>query len=240
VKGSHSRKYSFFLGLHARLSRLFATGIITISETVREDMVRVLGMPAEKTFVAYPAGSRLADHAATAVPGVRQPFFLAVGVTNSRKNLPAILKAFAGLRSRSGGGESDIRLAVTGNADLVAACIREIPAEGVLNLGFVREGELRYLYENAKGLIFASRNEGFGIPLIDAAEFGCPVLCSDIPVFREVMGEGAVYFNPADPGTLQGAMEAVLAGKRPKTEAIRGKFSWDDSAGRMMERIGVS
>lgn len=232
-KDSHSLKYRFFLGLHARLSRLFATRVITISGTVRRDLVEVMGMRKEKVSVVYPAGSRLADHAPIPVPDLSGPFFLAVGITNTRKNLPAILAAFAIARMRTPG----LRLAVSGNARLIAGS--RLP-DGVLNLGFVGEGELRWLYEHAAGLVFASRNEGFGIPLVDAAEFRCPLLCSDIPVFREVAGEAADYFNPRDPADIARAMDTALAEPaeaRSRAARLQGKFSWDRSALIMMDLI---
>jgi glycosyltransferase involved in cell wall biosynthesis len=248
-KDSHSLKYRFFLGLHARLSGRFATAVVTISETVKRDLIRGLGMREKDVFVAYPAGSRLGDHAPIPVPepsGLSMPstpFFLAVGITNPRKNLPAILAAFAIARRKTPG----LRLAVSGNASLIAEDCSGLPTEGVANLGFVREGELRWLYEHAAGLVFASRNEGFGIPLVDAAEFGCPLLCSDIPVFREVAGDAARYFDPGNPADIAHAMDSVLAWTRgadadPRSRAagLKGKFSWDRSAKVLMDRMDAA
>jgi glycosyltransferase involved in cell wall biosynthesis len=233
IKGSHSRKYSFFLGLHAALNRRFATAIVTISETVREELARELRIPRGRIIVASPAGSRLEEHAPRPVPGLEPPWFLAVGVTNPRKDLPTALAAFARLRLRV----PKARLAVTGNPGLIAAALAAGPSEGVSNLGFVEEGTLRSLYAGAAALVYPSRNEGFGIPLIDAVESGCPVLCSDIPVFREVMGRGAFFFPPGDAGALSRAMEAVLAGERPAGDPPAGKYGWDACARALLEGI---
>ncbi|MEO6095906.1 MAG: glycosyltransferase family 1 protein [Fibrobacteria bacterium] len=256
-KDSHSLKYRFFLGMHARLSRWFATRVITISETVRKDLIVILGMRESKVVVVYPAGSRLADHAPVPIPDLQGPFFLAVGITNTRKNLPAILAAFAIARSRTPG----LRLAVSGTTSLITAAAvatafrqgmeagsdttaaSQTPAEAVLNLGFVGEGQLRWLYEHAAGLVFASRNEGFGIPLVDAAEFHCPLLCSDIPVFREVAGEAAEYFNPRDPADIARAMASALAEPaeaRSRAARLQGRFSWDRSAKALTHLLGLN
>jgi glycosyltransferase involved in cell wall biosynthesis len=263
AKGSHPMKYAVFMGMHAGLSRRFATGIVTISETVRRDIVRVLGMPEAKVHVAYPAGSRLRDHVPVPVAGLEKPFFLSVGITNPRKNLAAILKGFAEARIHPGlesglAVTGNAGLAVTGNAGLIAAQGRDIPLDGVRNLGFVEAGELRWLYENASALVYASRHEGFGIPLVDAAEFGCPVLCSDIPVFREVMGGSARYFDPDAPASIASAMRSALAGSRPRgteradasgaaelpnasrVDALGGKFSWDASARGLAAWMGIA
>lgn len=233
AKGSHSRKYSFFLGAHAALNRRFATSIVTISQTVRGDLISVLGVPPERVFVVPVAGSRLAEHAPLPVTGLASPYFLMVGVTNRRKDLPTALAAFR----RMSESAPRLRLAVTGDEDLISAGLREVPAEGVLNLGFVPEGTLRSLYAGATGLVFPSRHEGFGIPLLDAVEAGCPVLCSDIPVFREVMGAGAFFFPPGDVGALASAMGAVLAGARPAVELARDRYTWDASAAALLEGI---
>jgi glycosyltransferase involved in cell wall biosynthesis len=248
AKGSHPMKYAVFMGMHAGLSRRFANGIVTISETVRRDIVQVLGMPEDKVHVAYPAGSRLGDHVPVPVPGLAKPFFLSVGITNPRKNLAAILKGFAEARTH-GDLSPDLDLAVTGNAGLITGQGRDIPLEGVRNLGFVGAGELRWLYENASALVYASRHEGFGIPLVDATEFGCPVLCSDIPVFREVMGGSARYFDPDAPASIASAMRSALAEKEPggpdgttapPVDALRGKFSWDASARGLAAWMGIA
>lgn len=233
AKGSHARKYSFFLGLHAALNRRFATSIVAVSRTVRGDLIRELGVPPERVFVVPNAGSRLAEQDPLPVPGLAPPYFLMVGVTNRRKDLPTALSAFRRAREKAPG----LRLAVTGDEGLIAAGLGEVPSEGVMNLGFVPEGTLRWLYAGAAGLLFPSRHEGFGIPLIDAVEAGCPVLCSEIPVFREVMGEGAFFFPPGDAGALASAMGAVLAGARPSVAPARDRYSWDASAAALLEGI---
>jgi len=235
AKGSHSRKYSFFLGLHAALARHFATAIVTVSESVRADLIKELRVPPERILVVPNAGSRLEEHEPHPVPGLKPPYFLMVGVTNPRKDLPTALAAHNRLRAKHPG----IRLAVTGDAELISAGLAAVPAEGVLNLGFVDEGTLRALYAGAAGLAFPSRHEGFGIPLIDAVEAGCPVLCSDIPVFREVMEGGAFFFPPGDAAALAQAMEAVLAGARPAGDPPRGKYSWEKSAQSLLEGIAA-
>jgi glycosyltransferase involved in cell wall biosynthesis len=236
AKGSHTRKYAFFLGLHARLNRAFATRIIAVSETVRSDLARELGVPAERVLVVPNAGSRLDEHAPLPVPGLEGRYFLMVGVTNPRKDLPTALAALAKLRERFPG----TGLAVTGDADLIGAALRANPVPGVLNLGFVAEGTLRALYAGAAGLVYPSRNEGFGIPLVDAVDAGCPVICSDIPVFREVMETGAFFFPPGDPAAMADRMGRVLAGGRPDAGLLRGKYSWDASARALLEGIDAT
>jgi O-antigen biosynthesis alpha-1,2-rhamnosyltransferase len=65
------------------------------------------------------------------------------------------------------------------------------------------DSELDYAYRHASALIFASRCEGFGLPLVEAMHYGMPVIASDIPVFREIGGDYPSYFDLDVPGSLE-------------------------------------
>jgi glycosyltransferase involved in cell wall biosynthesis len=103
----------------------------------------------------------------------------------------------------------------------------------------VDDDELCCLYRHARALIFPSLYEGFGLPLLEAMGYDCPVLCSDIPVFREVAAAAAVYFDSRDPHSLAGAITALNHSKRQ--ELLRhgrqncGRFSWDITAAKLAE-----
>jgi glycosyltransferase involved in cell wall biosynthesis len=77
-------------------------------------------------------------------------------------------------------------------------------------LGFASDNELIQLYQNATGFTFPSLSEGFGLPGIEAMRAGTLVLASDIPVFREIYKENAIYFDPMDFTSIEKAMEEVL------------------------------
>lgn len=91
------------------------------------------------------------------------------------------------------------------------------------------------LYAAADCFVFPSLVEGFGIPLLEAAQLGCPIACSDIPVFREVLPEGAAYFDPRCSDGIATAIEKCLIGGRssPTVETLRARaalFSWQKTA----------
>jgi len=79
----------------------------------------------------------------------------------------------------------------------LADLAREAGAAGTHTLGAVTPGELEWLYANATLLVFATRHEGFGLPLLEAAGRGVPVVASDIPALREI-GDGVARFVPPD------------------------------------------
>jgi glycosyltransferase involved in cell wall biosynthesis len=234
VPGSHSFKYSSRIWVSLQMARLSATRILTISETVRNQIIRRLRIPSQKTVVILPSDSRLMETPSIQPRIIHKPFLLAVSLTNRRKNIRNLLAAFQSYRISGG----TLSLALTGRADLIEQALSSSRLDAssrasVDNLGFVQEGELRWLYENASALVYPSLDEGFGIPLVDAARFGCPVLCSDIPIFHEVMGIHARYFDPLSAESIANAMHA--SGTRSAVPDL--PYSWERSAKHLLDEI---
>jgi len=96
---------------------------------------------------------------------------------------------------------------------------------------YVDESEMPTFYQNARALVYPSKYEGFGIPILEANVNRCPVICSDIPAFREVAGDSAIYF---DPGSVQSLSAAIgELNEKPRSVMIAAgldnvsRFSWD-------------
>ena len=85
---------------------------------------------------------------------------------------------------------------------------------------------LLLLYQQCRGLIMASKGEGYGLPLIEAACYNKPMLVRDIPVFREIVGEAASYFSDTEPNSLEKALPQWLAKLEAKTQAPLGYPAW--------------
>lgn len=106
-------------------------------------------------------------------------------------------------------------------------------------LNGVSDEQYTQLLMRATALVTASFEEGFGIPLIEALAVGTPVACSDIPVFREVGGDAAVYFDPRDPASIARSISELegdelwrqLSERAPAQAAL---FTWDESARRLL------
>lgn len=104
----------------------------------------------------------------------------------------------------------------------------------------VTDEEYHAALSSATALVTASFEEGFGIPVIESLSMGTPVACSDIPVFREVAGPGAVYFDPHDPSHIactilsleEGGLWERLSAAAPAQAA---SYTWDRSAERLLE-----
>jgi glycosyltransferase involved in cell wall biosynthesis len=166
--------------------------------------------------------------------GIRRPFVLNVGTFEPRKNLPVLLAAMRAL--------PDITLVQCGAEGWrVSPLLRE--ADGMPNvkrLGYVGESALAALYRAALAAVFTSRYEGFHLPPLDAADAGCPVVVSEIPVHREVLGDAAVYAPLDDAAALAERIRALRddpamrASIARRLQARAARFSWDEAAARLV------
>ena len=106
----------------------------------------------------------------------------------------------------------------------------------VKHLGRVNDDDLAYLYRQALCLVFPSKTEGFGLPVLEAMALGCPVISSDAASLPEVCGEAALYASPDDAATWLAAigrlvaepmLREILSGAGPKRSKA---FSWRQGA----------
>jgi glycosyltransferase involved in cell wall biosynthesis len=129
-----------------------------------------------------------------APPGITRPFFLTVAALETRKNHLRVMEAFAKSKLHQE-GYSYVFCGPNGNsAHEVIARAREIP--GVVRFGYLTDSELRWLYRRATGFILPSLLEGFGVPALEAAQFGALPLVSDKGAQREAVGDAAVLVDP--------------------------------------------
>ena len=108
----------------------------------------------------------------------------------------------------------------------------------------VTDEEYRRVLTSATALVTASLDEGFGIPLVEAMSLGIPIVVSDIPIFREIGGAAALYFEPTSTDALVGAVQRLSAGEWEARSAAAvhtaARFTWQDSARRLLELLTES
>jgi glycosyltransferase involved in cell wall biosynthesis len=158
--------------------------------------------------------------ATAATDGVPGPFFLAVGELTRRKDYPTMFAAFARA------GLAGYRLVVVGPAGYGAEEIRAAAAASGLGdrlilIGLVSDERLAALYDAATALCLTSREEGFGMPMVEAMQRGLPIIASGIPVVNEIAGDAAVTADVGDVDGFASAMAAVAsdAGLRERLRA---------------------
>ena len=217
-----------------------ATRVVTGSEASRTAIVEQLGVAPERVVTtpyglgSLPApGDRERGRGALGLDG--RPLALAVATNLPHKNLDRLLDALATLPER----ERPV-LAVAGHGTDTGALpmrAQELGLEhDVRLLGGIPSAQLEDLYAAAALLVTATRYEGFGLPVLEAMARGVPVVCSDIPVLREVAGEEAVFVDPAEPASIAGGMRRLLAGGA-EVERLRiagreraARFTWEATA----------
>ena len=216
--------------------------VLADSEVTRGDVIELLGAPPAKVEVVYPGvdESFKAIEDAEALARVREryrlddPFLLSVGTLEPRKNLIALMEAYAALR-RAGGFEH--RLVVAGGKgwryEGIFTCVQELALEGdVTFLGYVPEQDLPALYCLADALVFPSVYEGFGLPPLEAMACGTPVIASDSSSLPEVIGDAGLMVPADDRDALAEAIGRLLRNGQLRDELIRkgraraSRFSW--------------
>ena len=232
----------------------FSDAIITPSKKTADDIINYV-LEREEVQVGSslklafnPHGADFAAHPFEHSQDITQqdapePYFLTVGTLEIRKNHLFILEAFERLWAAG----VNVNLCFAGRIgwrveDLVER-LQNHP-ERNRRLFFFNgpsDGKLASLYRGACGLVGASLDEGFGLPIVEAAEYGVPLLLSDIAIFREVAGDHARYFSLDDPAHLADAVERFLEderqGVRTENSCLIGHKSWNESAKSLVEII---
>ncbi len=223
-----------------------ARGVMCVSETTRQDLMSLpLRLPSitrtiyegvDRDFVVVAsdeAGRQVCKLLATA-----DPYLLYVGVWMNHKNLPRLLRAFTRLRER----HPRLKLALTGKPKPgyvdVPQMARELGLgrDSVVYLGFVPRRLLPALYAGASCLVLPSLYEGFGLPALEAASSGTPVVASNVSSLPEIMGEAAEFVNPEYEMGMAAGLERVLSDAARREQLMAEgrrrarRFSWEKCA----------
>src|SRR5438105_10829583 len=210
-----------------------ATRVIVVSEATKRDLLELYPVPPERVAV-IPHGidaeriRRQPEPVVDAVKrhhGIDGPYLLFLGGIEPRKNLPRLLDAFAAL---PGAARPTLVLAggwVPWNPEGIEgtrAALAELPEEvrrRVVMTGYVSEREKVALLSGALALVYPSRYEGFGLPVLEAMACDTPVLTSDVSALPEVAGDAALLVSPDDVEAITAGMERLIG-----DAALRGRL----------------
>ncbi|GGB15083.1 hypothetical protein GCM10011492_00940 [Flexivirga endophytica] len=212
----------------------FADLIFTSSQSETARISRLLPTMTSKLVkvgLAVPKGLSDAESVKPSGAPHGEQFILCVGRLNVRKNLGRLISAYSGSASLI----KSHRLLIVGEADgrKEAIELQGNVQDRITFLGRITDGELRWLYENAALFVFPSMDEGFGLPLAEAAQFSVPVVASRIPPFTE-MDVAIGYFDPNSVTEMRAAIEDAIA--TPKSSAA-SLDAWDAIVKRMRQAI---
>lgn len=226
----HKPQYLFFrFGLPRLLKKCRA--VFTVSETTRQDVAKTYGFPLDRIFVV-PNGVDASAFSPDASAKPKDPFLLMVGARYSHKNVDEVLDV-ARLWSK------DYRLVVTScSGEYKAALLKKVAEMGlggrVEFKDYLSRAELIRLYQGCSALVYPSKWEGFGIPPLEALACGGPVIASDIPVHREVLGDAAFFVRLGDATSWATALNAIkstseVATKLSAAGPLLSRFTWGHS-----------
>jgi len=228
-----------------------ARKIFVPSRFIKKKLGKTFALQAEKIVVTPEAADEIFGEATKqeisegrekqilATHGIQKPFILYVGNAFPYKNLDSLLSALAQL-------DKNIYLVYVGSRNVfVERLIEKAKEKGVDNrliiTGFVPNEDLAVLYQLAEMFVFPSLSEGFGLPGIEAMSAGCPLVCSNIPVFKEIYGEAAVYFDPKKPKDIADKIQFVIHNSEFRIQSIKKgfeqvkKYSWKNLAEQTLE-----
>jgi len=218
--------WQLFLWASAKRSR----GLIAVSEATKDDLQRYYGVDA---CVVHHGVEQAFFHIAER----REPrdYLLCVSTSHPHKNLIRLLRAY-----KQAGGLP--HLVLTGVRGFAAREVEKAAGHSVKIAGWIPRDELYEMYRCARGFIYPSTFEGFGMPVLEAMAAGVPVACSDIPPLREIAESTVHYFDPANENEIRDALVLLASGKIP-TEAARlraSEFTWEKAARETLDYLSKS
>jgi glycosyltransferase involved in cell wall biosynthesis len=161
-------------------------------------------------------------------------FIMYTGSAFPHKNLERLISAFDLLKEH----HPELQLVLIGKREWHSKKLEKWAKkhsrhfEDIVFTGFIADEELKWYYQNARAYVFASLNEGFGLPGLEAMVHGCPVVSSNFSCLPEVNGDGALYFDPEDVHDIAAKTDEVISNEPLRKKLItRGyenakRFSW--------------
>lgn len=213
-----------------------ALRVATVSEFSRSELQRAYGISPHKIDVVVEGGEHIRREPAGSDALSRfglsgRPYLLAVSSMAAHKNFRLVLEALSMM------AEPPFDVVIAGGANAkVFGDAGKVDDERIHWLGYVSDGELAALYQQAWAFVFPSIYEGFGIPPLEAMQWGCPVVAARAASIPEVCGDAALYFDPRNAGELVAALQRLAADDRLRQHlSDEGRkraalFSWPQAA----------
>jgi len=221
--------YNFLIPKTIRKAKM----ILTVSNTVKLDIQKYFFQESKNIHVVYNGLPLIFQNSnRSEIQKIDRPYFLAIGGKNPRKNLKNVLSAMKLLNN------SDFDLRVIGRSEGNFNSVNIDDQDYMFNIIYhtdIDDNQLCELYKGAKALIYPSFYEGFGIPPLEALNSNCPIILSNIEVFKELYEDAATFVDPNDITDIKNAMESVVNNQhkilsREKVAELNTKYSYWNAA----------
>ena len=212
-----------------------AKAIFTISQASKDDIIKTYKTKENKVIVTYPGIKKLSDMSeANSEIKIDGEYILFVGTLQPRKNIVRLIEAFSKLKK-------EVSLLIVGKKGWLYNDILEAPKKfnvekRVKFLDFVENEDLPSLYKKALCFVLPSLYEGFGLPVLEAMRYGCPVVISNISSLPEAGGDAALYVDPLNVDDIAKKLESIIDDEDLRKNLIKKgyeqvkKFSWEKTA----------
>lgn len=215
-----------------------ASKIVTISQASKNDIISFYGVKDSKVEVVYPGIKEMNTKVKVNIKtkyGLDKDFILFVGTLQPRKNISRLIEAFSLIKDKY------IDLAIIGKkgwmfGEILAAPQKFGVPDRVKFLENVADEDLPSFYQRATCFVLPSLYEGFGLPILEAMQNGCPVITSKVSSLPEAGGDAAIYVNPLDTLDIVAKIDKVLSDEKLRESMIEKgyeqvkKFSWEKAA----------
>ena len=222
-----------------------ADHIITVSDFSKKELISGYGLHPDKVSVVYNGVSAefhsIPEDQKTEVREKYfegRPFFLYLGAIHPRKNILTLIRAFEKYKK---GKPADHVLVIAGRPSWytreIFSAVDASPYRNEIYLpGFVESVTARKFIASATALVYPSRYEGFGLPVVEAMASGTAVICSNVASLPEVAGDAALFFDPGEADELVSHLQFISTDKAARDQLITAgynrvkRFSWDETA----------
>lgn len=230
-----------------KYSVMKAKKIITISKSSKNDIIKHYNIDEKKIKVVHLGLKNMASNSSVPLEefGINKKFILFVGTLQPRKNIVNLIKAFSLLPNQF---KESYQLVIVGKKGWLYEDILRAPEmfgveDKTLFLDYIKDNELPSFYKNAEVFVLPSLYEGFGLPILEAMRYGCPVITSNVSSMPEAGGDAAMYFDPNNIEDIEEKIEKVLNDEKLRKKMIEKgsehykKFTWEKAAKEVLSAV---
>ncbi|MEX2007357.1 MAG: glycosyltransferase family 1 protein [Candidatus Levyibacteriota bacterium] len=230
------------LKLWGKYSARKASRILTISEASKNDIINYYSVKSSKVDAIYPGIKEMDKKVRTNIRSkykIEGDYILFVGTLQPRKNIAKLIEAFSEIKNKN------IKLVIVGKKGWMFEEILNAPkkyevSERVRFIDSVSDEDLPGFYAGAFCFVLPSLYEGFGLPVLEAMQNGCPVITSKVSSLPEAGGDAALYVNPHDSTDITEKLDKILSDDKLREDMIKKgfeqvkKFSWENTARKVL------
>jgi glycosyltransferase involved in cell wall biosynthesis len=249
--GAYSAWSRFYLNWSTRFALKHASKIIAISEFTKNELINIYQADSSKIEVVHlayndqlfrPIKDETKINEVLAKYKIEKPYILYVGRLEEKKNIVGLLKAF---KLFTEVGFSNIKLVLVGKPGYGYRNFKrqKSKVKNILEIGYLEQTDLPYLYSGAKVFVFPSFYEGFGMPVLEAMACATPVVASSTTSIPEVAGDAALLVNPDNSKEIAAAVEQIINDTDLRTRLVQKgldrvkNFSWQKCARETLELL---